>query len=361
MYETIYTTLMKEIKQGKYPVGSRLPTEKELAQQHEVSLITSKKALNILAEKGLINRVPGIGNVVINHQINTINTAQSSKLIGIIMNHSSAFGIKILEGVIRQVDEWGLSVVVKYSFDNSEREDQILDQFLNIGVCGIIIMPCITEKCNPKLLGLISKGFPIIFVDRYLKELPASFVVTDNEEAAKNAMIYLFALGHEKVAVMSDLIEGTSTLEHRVKGINESYQDRQLLIDRSLWYTNIAESKGGGIIPIEERVINVMKHLEAHPEITAIFALKFDIACIAVEALKRLGKAVPKDYSVMCFDHPMFNIEGAFFTHVKQQELEMGKEAVDSLVLQLENPSSKKTIYLGSSIQEGLTTIKIKE
>ena len=59
MYETIYNDLLEGIRNGTYPAGSRLPSEKELAGQYGVSRITSKKALELLAERGMISRMPG--------------------------------------------------------------------------------------------------------------------------------------------------------------------------------------------------------------------------------------------------------------------------------------------------------------
>lgn len=65
MYETIYNDLLDGIRNGTYPPGSRLPSEKELAGQYGVSRITSKKALELLAERRVISRMPGRGSFVL--------------------------------------------------------------------------------------------------------------------------------------------------------------------------------------------------------------------------------------------------------------------------------------------------------
>ncbi|MDG4832803.1 GntR family transcriptional regulator [Solwaraspora sp. WMMD1047] len=46
------------------PVGSRLPAEKELAVQFEVSRMTVRQALDALAADGRVERVPGLGTFV---------------------------------------------------------------------------------------------------------------------------------------------------------------------------------------------------------------------------------------------------------------------------------------------------------
>ena len=46
------------------PVGSRLPSEKELAAEFEVSRMTVRQALDALADQGRVERVPGSGTFV---------------------------------------------------------------------------------------------------------------------------------------------------------------------------------------------------------------------------------------------------------------------------------------------------------
>ena len=60
-YLQIYQELLAQINQGTYPPGSKLPSEKELAEAYNVSRITSKKAMDTLAADGVISRTPGRG------------------------------------------------------------------------------------------------------------------------------------------------------------------------------------------------------------------------------------------------------------------------------------------------------------
>lgn len=51
LYLKIYNDLLAGIKNGTYASGSRLPSEKELSSNYDVSRITSKKALEMLASR----------------------------------------------------------------------------------------------------------------------------------------------------------------------------------------------------------------------------------------------------------------------------------------------------------------------
>ena len=52
LYEQIYEEIREKIEERGYRVGDRLPSEKELSEQYHVSRITSKKAVELLAEAG---------------------------------------------------------------------------------------------------------------------------------------------------------------------------------------------------------------------------------------------------------------------------------------------------------------------
>ncbi len=56
--------LIREIAAGLYPDGSRLPTERKMAENLGVAVGTLRRALAILEERGLLRRVQGSGNYV---------------------------------------------------------------------------------------------------------------------------------------------------------------------------------------------------------------------------------------------------------------------------------------------------------
>jgi GntR family transcriptional regulator len=63
-YAWLRECLLNDINRGKYPVGSLLPAENQLAETYGVSRQTVREATRKLADSGLIARHPGIGTVV---------------------------------------------------------------------------------------------------------------------------------------------------------------------------------------------------------------------------------------------------------------------------------------------------------
>ncbi|MES2056533.1 MAG: GntR family transcriptional regulator [Pseudomonadota bacterium] len=65
LYHQIFLQLREEITSGERPLGSRMPTEQELAANFGVSRITARRALAELADTNLVARKRRVGTTVI--------------------------------------------------------------------------------------------------------------------------------------------------------------------------------------------------------------------------------------------------------------------------------------------------------
>ncbi|WP_208351026.1 GntR family transcriptional regulator [Pseudaestuariivita rosea] len=63
-YLQISEMLIREIAAGHLPEGTRLPPERQMAEQHGISVGTLRKALGDLEQKGLLHRIQGSGNYI---------------------------------------------------------------------------------------------------------------------------------------------------------------------------------------------------------------------------------------------------------------------------------------------------------
>lgn len=64
LYYRISSTLEARIRSGELAPGARVPSEKELAEEHGVSPITARAAMRMLLDQNLIVRFPGRGTFV---------------------------------------------------------------------------------------------------------------------------------------------------------------------------------------------------------------------------------------------------------------------------------------------------------
>ena len=65
VWQEVADAIAAEIRQGRPPVGGRLPNERELAAQHGVALNTVRRAVRELRERGLVATLPNKGTFVV--------------------------------------------------------------------------------------------------------------------------------------------------------------------------------------------------------------------------------------------------------------------------------------------------------
>jgi len=64
-YISIYHRLIEQIEKGVFAVGSKIPSEKSLMEQFDVSRDTIRKSLQMLEQNGYINKVKGKGSFIL--------------------------------------------------------------------------------------------------------------------------------------------------------------------------------------------------------------------------------------------------------------------------------------------------------
>lgn len=67
-YYAIYSELVEKIKAGEMKPGEILPSEHELTEAYNTSRETIRKALNLLAQNGFIQKIRGKGSIVLDVQ-----------------------------------------------------------------------------------------------------------------------------------------------------------------------------------------------------------------------------------------------------------------------------------------------------
>jgi len=102
-HQNLTRTLAAEIRNGVYPVGSKLPRELDLCAQFGASRHTVRIALDRLTRAGLIKRTPRLGTVVIASVVQREFQLAVSQ-ISDLMQHGAQTRMKILTRQIETVD-----------------------------------------------------------------------------------------------------------------------------------------------------------------------------------------------------------------------------------------------------------------
>ncbi|MFE0555298.1 LacI family DNA-binding transcriptional regulator [Paenibacillus sp. NPDC058910] len=328
LYKRIQNDIRQRIQSGELQAGALVASEKDLAQRYGVSQITTKNALNGLVEEGLLVRYRGKGTFVREQVILKELHLKSGtkKTIAIILpTMKTKIDQQLLDGLERYCAEREYDLLIRITRESQEEEYRAIKQFQERGVDGFIIFPVEQESYNNAILRLSLDRFPLVLVDRFLKEIKAYSVSSDNYGGVREAISSLLAVGHRRIAFLSPEITNSVT-DERARGFEAAFMEQGLPIDKTLWcmldLETIAEGHG-------QR--DVVRFLRDRSDITAVFAVNAELARYTHYAIREMRTGAGNEPQLAAFDDP--DIEGIPF--VRQQLDEVSRRAVDLLSEQL--------------------------
>lgn len=355
LYEKIYNELKQRIESGEFSGGKLLPTEKSLQEEFGVSRITVKQAYAKLSEEGLITRVAGKGTLLAEK-----TEVRKSKLIGVVMcDFDSTFGERLIKSIEKNAEKHGYSIVIKRSFDNHEKEICVLNELTALGVDGIIIQNC-HGAFTKNLIELFLKDFPLISVDRYAKGLLIPSVTSDNFSASISATEYLINKGHKKILFASVPAQSTSTLTERLDGFKQAHINSEISLSTENFVVNLKSPVTKNENDIKADIALLKSHITKN-KITAIVAAERFAAELCDKAAAELGRSFPENIEMICFDYEDTFLSQSKYTHILQDEEEMGAVCVDMLIKRINNENITLRSIVKSKLIMGNSTFSEKQ
>jgi len=323
-YRQIYEHLLQEISTGKLKAGDKIPSEKEICTIFGVSRITGKKAFEMLAANRLISRQRGKGSFVTGAPFPAEykKTAPSFRTIAfLIPGFNDSFGKRLVFSVEAACAALGYHMILKLTHESPDEEEKALRVLDDENVAGILMIPVRSEHYNAEILRQILNKRPLVFVDRRMRGLPVPSVTTDNASASEAAVKKLLAQGHRNIGFYSWQVN-TSSVEDRQDGFTKAFASSGISLNPACICTDLVTQDGLNMI---------IRHLSENPDISAAFTSEFEIAVLVKKALAVLNRQIPRDFSLITFDHPYYMSEFLGFTFLNQNEEAIGKQAVDVL------------------------------
>lgn len=189
---------------------------------------------------------------------------------------------------------------------------------------------------------MILDKYPIVTIDRKLEKIPTSFVGVDNIAAARTAVEFLFDNGHKNISVITQSNIHNSSITSRLSGIRESHAVNGIALNENIWINDLVSDYtcAPGSESVERNIAVIMRTLERYPQITGLLSLSNHCAELVMEAVCRMKKKIPDDYSLLSFDTPTTIFSKANITHIAQHEALIGKRAVNILLEKIRHPES---------------------
>jgi LacI family transcriptional regulator len=217
--------------------------------------------------------------------------------------------------------------------DNSDAGQELtgVRTFLSMRAPGVIMTPASNTAADL----LVSRGVPVVEVDRRLASSTCDAVVIDNERGGRAAVEHLLALGHERIGLL--MAKTTwATDACRLQGYRAALAAAGLKADRRL-----IVKVGTHAADATPRIAALLE--EQQP--TAIFAANNVLAEQAWRVLRERRLSIPRDISLVAFDDvPWMGMVQPTITAVAQPTFEMGRRAALLLLRRLEDPTCGRTV-----------------
>jgi DNA-binding LacI/PurR family transcriptional regulator len=209
----------KEIADGKYPPGTKLPSERDLAKEHSISHMTINKAIATLEAREVVKRVHGNGTFTLEPRVKV-----SSKTIGAIIDTEKILHAPFAFLLPRHLQRSGYFTAV---FDVSEGLllEENLPHFFSeppkaLIIDGYSVFPFST-------LEDLSSETKLIFINRFEgpERYEASYILYDYKMAGYVAAKKLLEIGKKKIMILSFEIQPGWTSDLFFQGCEKAFDE----------------------------------------------------------------------------------------------------------------------------------------
>jgi DNA-binding LacI/PurR family transcriptional regulator len=364
LYNKVRNEILKLIIERQIGSNELLPSEGEIAELCGVSKMTSKLALNSLADEQIIYRIPRRGSFLADVDLNKIRSmvdvngssnysSVKTNYLALIIPKLDSYCGNIVNEILKVAASYNYHVIVKYSDGISEKEEQILAEVAKVPeIKGVILFPGDNNTCGIELLNYKVRNYPIVIVDRVYKEIEFDSICHDHYQGAKDAVSYLIQKGHSKIGFISKCITNVTSREERYQG----YMAGMMEASKRIRVESVQTSDNMVFVDV------LKEYLLNNEGLTAVFCADDYIAVYLYYAAGELGKVIPQDLSIIGFtDNEILSYIPLKMTTVKQPVEELGIKAVEVLMDKIaDSDTPPRTIRIKTEVIERDSVREIK-
>lgn len=256
-----------------------------------------------------------------------------SNLIGLLIaDISNPFYAQIAKHIEKTLSAQGYNLMICNTDENVEQEQKLIqllgEQHI---VDGLIIATSSNDSQFFKQDRI--KNIPIVFIDRYLPDLKANYVVANNYQGSFDVTDMLIHKGCKNILTLNISPSYISSLSDRVKGYKDALKKynipfkEEYLIEIS--FNNIKNEVRKKLLP----------YLNKLNTIDAVYTLNNHLATACLDVFNEFGieKIKDKIYFASFDDIDLFNFVRPHVISVAQPLEEIGNEAANLALKLIEN------------------------
>lgn len=351
LYLEIADKVLSLIESRKLKPHDPVPSEGELAKTFGVSRMTSKLALERLAEQGVVYRLPRRGTFLAGKReqdsqpdsvqaspASASDVRQANKTIALIVPHLSDYTSRIIAAVEHETRKHDFDLILKISKDKDD-EDRCLKRLVDGSVDGMLLFPQARKTCSDQVLRLKLDQVPIVIIDRIFREVQIDCVYHDHFRGSYRMVNYLIEKGHREIGYTSNELENITSREERYQGYIQALLDHRIPVKTE--YIHFRS------VPCDPSRINESdseqgKFICDNPQMTAVMCGDDHVAISTLFTALHLNVPVPEKLSIVGFsDIQLSAMTPIPLTTVRQDTERLARAAVDLLVKRVNRSKEK--------------------
>lgn len=353
-YLLLKELILEQIARGTYAPGARIPTQRELMAEHNLSYSTVSRALQELVREGFITRLVGSGSRVSEQARVKTGRPVCIHLVGI--PAAAQRGLKMFQDLLERVRELGARLEPHEELDQAGRAalvDRVLASLRDPqGAREALVFPFFAGN-RTHIDRLRLAGAPYVVLDVPLPMEGYSVVLRDHKAAARALVDRLLQAGHrpERIGL--------------ILGSRDTKEPDPLQWDTAKAEGALEALRAAGLAAPEFIEWQVGPHVEAGElaaarlfdrtgKLTALFCDNDKKAAGACRHLRARGRKIPADVSVVCINRPAEDLELPVALACAWASPEgVGRAAADSLWAQLGLGTAKAVQELPLRFEDG--------
>jgi GntR family transcriptional regulator of arabinose operon len=334
-YISVKKYILKGIRQGKYPAGTKIPTEDAIMNALGYSRSPVRHGISLLEQEGFVYKIHGSGSFV-----KKTSREEPIDLYALLYPESRGIEKDFIHGMRQAVNNSKIRDLHLIFRKPGRTTAEVIDILQSIPLdhkVGIIIIPFVRQdRADSRLLAanlrkLETANAVVVQLDRCAPGFDGNCVMSDHRSGAYEMTRYLIGLGHRKIAVILEHAEHTS-IGLRLQGVKECLAAENIPFPES----NLLEIPLAQIPRHEDRILALVRKNTA----TAVFCFECEIASAVHRLFQSHNIRVPEDASLCSFDdHCYTGPQQDFLTAVVQPLEELGYFAVDLTLREIEKRS----------------------
>ena len=301
---------------------------KEVARRAGVSLGTVSNVLNRpdmvapTTRQRVLEAISELGYVR-NDSARQLRAGRSRTVAIVVLDVANPFFTDVVRGAEAAVEESGAMVVVCNSGQDPARELRHLDMLEQQRVQGVLITP-VDDGPNSRLEQLISRGTPVVLVDRGSGRRNRCSVAVDDVLGGRLAGGHLVEQGHSKIAFVGGPLSIRQVAD-RKQGLHTALDGHGDLT--TLTTPNLTVAAG-------RNAADGIADMTAAHRPTAVFCANDLLALGVLQQLTLRGLHIPDDIAIIGYDDIEFAAAAATvpLSSIRQPREQLGRTAAQLLI-----------------------------